>query len=406
MKYSVLGDLVEKPISGEWGDGEGVVKVIRTANFTNSGTINFTNVVGRNIAEKRVEAKKLQDQDIIIEKSGGSPAQPVGRVVFFVEDGLYLCNNFTSILRPRKKFVYPKYLHYILFCNHKFGFIAKYQNKTTGIINLQLARYLKASKIPIPPLAEQKQIAEILDAADSLRLKDQQLIEHYTALSQSLFLDMFGDPVINPMGWEQNNFGAFISILTDYHANGSYEVLKKNVELKKEKDYALMVRTTDLEKNNFFKDVIYISRHAYDYLDKSKVFGGEIIISKIGSAGKVFLMPSLDIPVSLGMNAFLLRFDSRLNNVFAYFLLTSKFGEREIGKRIKGAVTKTIRKDALREICIIAPPIEVQNQFAERIAIIEEQKQQAQASLVKSENLFNSLLQRAFKGELTSRKAA
>jgi type I restriction enzyme S subunit len=83
-------------------------------------------------------------------------------------------------------------------------------------------------------------------------------------------------------------------------------------------------------------------------------------------------------------------------------LLTSKFGEIEMGKRIKGAVTKTIRKDALREISIISPPIELQNQFAERILAIEAQKLLALASLEKSVALFNSLLQRAFKGELTT----
>ncbi|MEY3759320.1 MAG: hypothetical protein RIR39_811 [Pseudomonadota bacterium] len=261
---------------------------------------------------------------------------------------------------------------------------------------------LEKIKIPLPPLAEQQKIASVLDAADCLRQKDQQLIEKYNALSQSLFLEMFGDPVNNPLEWKKNEFGTFIDVLTDYHANGSYEVLKDNVELKRIKDYALMVRTTDLEHNNFNEDVVYISKHAYEYLEKSKVYGGEIIISKIGSAGKVFLMPYLDKPVSLGMNAFLLRFNNNLNNIFVYFLLTSKFGEIEIGKRIKGAVTKTIRKDALREISIISPPIELQNQFAERVQSIEAQKQLAQASLKKSEALFNCLLQRAFKGELTT----
>lgn len=63
-------------------------------------------------------------------------------------------------------------------------------------------KYLKTIKIPLPPLVEQQKIAAILDAADALRQKDQQLIDHYTTLSQSLFLDMFGDPVTNPMGWE------------------------------------------------------------------------------------------------------------------------------------------------------------------------------------------------------------
>jgi len=168
---------------------------------------------------------------------------------------------------------------------------------------------LEKIKIPLPPLPEQQKIAAILDAADQLRQKDQQLIDKYNTLSQSLFLDMFGDPVNNPMGWDKVEFGGYIDILTDYHANGSYEVLKENVELKNTEDYALMVRTTDLEHNNFSGDVIHISQHAYDYLAKSKVYGGEIIISKIGSAGKVFLMPYLNRPVSLGMNAFLLRFN-------------------------------------------------------------------------------------------------
>jgi len=271
-----------------------------------------------------------------------------------------------------------------------------------AIKNIASVKILKDLEIPLPPLPEQQKIAAILDAADKLKQKDQQLIEKYNTLSQSLFLDMFGDPVNNPMGWDKAEFGGYIDILTDYHANGSYEVLKENVELKNTEDYALMVRTTDLEHNNFTGDVIHISQHAYDYLAKSKVYGGEIIISKIGSAGKVFLMPYLNRPVSLGMNAFLLRFNEYLNNIFIYYLLTSAFGEIEIGKRIKGAVTKTIRKDALREINIPVPPITLQNQFAERIQAIESQKQQAQASLQKSEDLFNSLLQRAFKGELTN----
>ena len=77
------------------------------------------------------------------------------------------------------------------------------------------------------------------------------------------------------------------------------------------------------------------------------------------------------------------------------------FKKDEIKKRVKGAVTKTIRKDAIREIPIIVPTIEFQNQFAERVAVIEAQKQQAQLELAKSEELFQSLLQRAFKGELS-----
>ncbi|MCG8182756.1 restriction endonuclease subunit S [Tenacibaculum piscium] len=257
-----------------------------------------------------------------------------------------------------------------------------------------------AFKIPLPSLEIQKKIASILDEADKIRQLNKQLIDKYDALTQSLFLEMFGDPVKNSKGWEKVNFGNYINVLTDYHANGSYKTLNENVSLKNEPDYALMVRTTDLENKNFVKGVKYIDEHAYNHLKKSKVFGGEIIINKIGSAGKVYRMPELNRPVSLGMNAFLLRFNDLINQDFLYFQLTSKYGEREIEKRVRGAVTKTIRKDVLREIPIISPPLKLQNEFAERVEIIENQKKQAEVSLQKSEDLFNSLLQKAFKGAL------
>ncbi|TXD53592.1 restriction endonuclease subunit S [Polaribacter sp. IC066] len=163
-----------------------------------------------------------------------------------------------------------------------------------------------------------------------------------------------------------------------------------------------MVRTTDLENNNFEQGVNYISETAYKFLSKSKVYGGEIIMNKIGSAGKIYLMPCLKRPVSLGMNAFMLRLNENMNTLFAYFYLTTKFGVWQISKRVKGAVTKTIRKDAVRAIPIIVPPINLQNQFAEKIGLIEQQKKLAKQELQESEDLFNCLLQKAFKGELFS----
>lgn len=260
---------------------------------------------------------------------------------------------------------------------------------------------LKKIKIPLPPLEEQKKIAAILDNADKIRQINKDLIKKYDELSQSLFIDMFGDPVTNPMGWDRKNFGDYIDVLTDYHSNGSYKVLREHVELKNELDFALMVRTTDLEKNNFENDVVCISESAYNYLEKTKIFGGELIMNKIGSAGKTYLMPNLNRPVSLGMNAFLLRFTDFVNSLYIFFLLNTKYGENEIKKRIKGAVTKTIRKDAVREIMIPVPPIELQEEFAKRIKEIEKQKAIAEESLSKSEDLFNALMQKAFKGELT-----
>lgn len=314
----------------------------------------------------------------------------IGKVAFAGKD-LYTNEAIAALKWKKSVSIHPDYMYYVM---KEFDFTETVDKAAKGL-TLNKAK-LKELQIPLPPLPEQQRIAAMLDAADAYRQKTKALIAKYDELAQSIFLDMFGDPVKNEKGWEKIAFGEFITVLTDYHSNGSYESLRDIVTLKSEPDYALMVRTTDLENDNFEEGVNYIDEKAYNHLDKSKVFGGEIIINKIGSAGKVYRMPHLNRPVSLGMNAFLLRFNELINDVFLYFQLVSSHGEREIQKRVKGAVTKTIRKDALREVPLISPPLALQNQFAERIEALEAQKAQAQQSLEKAEELFGSLLQECF----------
>lgn len=260
---------------------------------------------------------------------------------------------------------------------------------------------LKRIKVTFPSdLPTQNKIVALLDKASALVQKRDKSITQLDELLRAQFLEMFGDPVLNPKNLSSEKLGQHISLLTDYHANGSYEVLNKNVTLSNEKGYALMVRTTDLEKDNFVNNVNYISKTAYDFLKKTPIYGGEIIINKIGSAGKTYLMPYLNRPVSLGMNAFMLRFEKSLNSLYVYFFLTSKYGEWQLKKRVKGAVTKTIRKDAVRTIPIPIPPIELQNQFETIYHNIQAQKETLILSKTELENLYNSLLQRAFSGQL------
>ncbi len=177
--------------------------MLRTTNFTNDGSLDLSEVVERDIDVKKVQKKRLQFGDTIIEKSGGSPSQPVGRVVYFDIDSEepYLCNNFTAVLRPNSS-TDPKYLFWFLFYNHLTKNTLRFQNKTTGIINLQLTRYLAELKIPLPTLAAQQKLAAILDEADALRRKDNALLAKFDELLQSVFYDMFGDPVKNDREWE------------------------------------------------------------------------------------------------------------------------------------------------------------------------------------------------------------
>lgn len=149
-----------------------------------------------------------------------------------------------------------------------------------------------------------------------------------------------------------DNLGNLITILTDYHANGSYEILRGNVEILETSDYALMIRTVDFERDDFENDVKYVSEHAYNFLKKTKVFGGEIIINKIGNAGKVYLVPPLDRKITLGMNQFMIRPKDNLNSYFLYVFLVCKYGRLLLEQRITGAVPLSIDKESVRSVPI------------------------------------------------------
>ena len=264
---------------------------------------------------------------------------------------------------------------------------------------------LKKVEINYPKsIGEQKAIVKILDEAfakiDQAKANIEKNIENAKELFQSKL-----DRTYEVFKSSSRKLGEMIELLTDYHANGSYKVLKQNVELKNEEDYAWMVRSTDFEKG-FKNNFKYINKHAYDYLKKSKIFGGEIIISKIGNAGKVYVMPKIDRPCSLAMNLFLLRLKkNEMSSKFLFYFLKTTKGEKQILSKLKGMATKTITKDSVRDLNIPQVDFSIQNQiildFEEIESKNEELKSCYRKKLIELEELKKSLLQKAFAGELT-----
>lgn len=161
---------------------------------------------------------------------------------------------------------------------------------------------------------------------------------------------LMADSLINKIGYDE--FGKIIDMLTDYHANGSYESLKNNVTIKDKSDFAYMVRAVDFENNNFVGNVRYVSKSAYEFLKKSKIIGQEILIDKIGNAGAVYFMPSLNKPVTLGMNLFLVRPKKEHKPEFIYIFLNSKFGKLLIERKTTGINPKSIDKNSIRSLKI------------------------------------------------------
>ena len=191
-----VSSVVIKPLSGEWGqedtDGTGV-KVLRTTNFTDSGFIDYTEVVRRSIELKKVETKALRDGDILIEKSGGSDTKPVGRVVFYQETSEnFLFNNFTALLRPNTPKLNSRFLFTFLFVTYWNGGTKLYENKTTGIHNLKLADYLDNTMIPIPPIEDQEVFAAFVEQSDKSKFELEQALSELTATYKRIITENLG----------------------------------------------------------------------------------------------------------------------------------------------------------------------------------------------------------------------
>ena len=229
----------------------------------------------------------------------------------------------------------------------------------------------------------------------AVREKRQQELDELDNLIKARFVELFGDPKANDKGFTKAPMGEYMTVLTDFSSNGSYKTLDSGVTMYDEPNYAWMVRTTDLESGDM-SSIKYIDENAYELLSKSKIYGGEILMNKIGSAGKVYLMPEIEMPASLGRNAFMFRYDDRINVRFLFEQLVSEYGQAEIQQYVRGAVTKTITKDDARSVQIIVPEKELQDKYVEFVHQIDKSKVAVQKSLDETQKLFDSLMQEYF----------
>ena len=317
-----------------------------------------------------------------------SSRAPIGKVAIAGCD-MYCNQGFKNLICSSK--IYNKYLFWFL--KSKTDFLNSLgRGATFKEISKQIVSDIE---IDLPDFEKQVKVSDIFEKISHLISLRTQQLEQLDLLIKSRFVEMFGDPGKNTKNWVVGKMGDYMTLLSDFSSNGGYATLDSNVKMKDEPDYAWMVRTTDLESDNE-DNRKYIDEKTYNFLSKSKLQGNEIIMCKIGSAGKIYIMPNTGKPASLGRNAFMFRFNEKINRIFLYNLLTTEYGKNEINQYVRGAVTKTITKDDSRKIKIIVPPLELQNQFAAFVEEVEQNKATLKQSLEWLNTLKAKLMQNYF----------
>src|SRR5690625_2234589 len=293
-----------------------------------------------------------------------------------------------KMLTPKRNDVHLKYVYYQMLGKkvdtrrHKRYWISQFSKL----------------KIPLPPLPVQEKIASILDDAAALRDKTEQLLTEYDLLAQSIFLEMFGDPVVNPKGWEEES----LQNLTSKIGSGATPRGGKNAY---KQEGISLIRSLNVHDNEFrSKDLAFIDEKQAEKLNNVIIEKKDVLINITGaSVARCTMVPDDVLPARVNQHVSILRCKKdRLIPQYLLHLLISPNSKVDLLRIsvIGGATREAITKSELQNYKIPVPSLNLQNQFAEKIQLIERQKEIVRQELQESEDLFQALLQKAFKGEL------
>ena len=253
---------------------------------------------------------------------------------------------------------------------------------------------VRAIKIPLPPLPEQRRIAAILDKADALCQKRRQAIEKLDQLLQSVFLDMFGDPVTNPKGWEEVSIADVCSHVVDC-VNRTAPIVDHETPYK-------MIRTTNVRNGKVSLDTVRrVDTPTFEKWNRRLVpQKGDVILTREAPAGEAGILES-DDQVFLGQRLMLYRCNTaRLTPEYLLFTFINAGMQRQFLSNSSGSTVKHLSVPACRNWSILCPPISMQEDFSRRVTLIQSINACNAIGLQKGEHFFSSLQQRAFNGTL------
>lgn len=251
---------------------------------------------------------------------------------------------------------------------------------------------LSSVEIPLPPLSTQKRIAEILDAADALRRKDQELLKKYDELAQAIFIDMFGDPVKNEKGWDVSALEDLcIDIIDCPHTtpNHTPEIT----------DFPC-IRTSEMKNGKIsWGSMKYLNKEEYTIRVKRLIpEAGDIVYAREGTYGEAVLLPK-SYHFALGQRTMLLRPNSKLvSNEFLWYQINSDYVYRQAKRMNMGSTVGHVNVADVKKFDILVPPVQLQLKFTDVIANLISTESFFENQ--QTDKLFDSLIQKAFNGEL------
>lgn len=313
------------------------------------------------------------------------------------------------VFRAKEEVVDEDYLYYLV-CSPLVREIAiKSMVGSSGRQRVQ-TDVVKNIEVYLPNFMEQKKIGSLLKAIDDkieLNSKiNNNLEQQAVLLFKSWFSSFEQSQNVSskesefgkiPTDFSVVKVGSLPMLVTDYVANGSFASLKENVTLYQEPNYAYFVRNTDLKSGSFG---VFVDQHSYEFLAKSTLYGGEIIISNVGDVGSVFLCPKLDGPMTLGNNIIMLRPEDDTLRYYLYIWFKHLQGQALIQGIKGGSAQPKFNKTDFKNTSVLLPPAELLSRFHDTATPMFEAINQNQSENKYLSDLRNALLPKLMSGEL------
>ena len=383
-------------VDGDWveskdQDPQGDVRLIQLADVGEGFYIDKSNRFLTSAAADRLKCTFLEPGDILLARM----PDPLGRACIFPGDSKRAVTVVdVCVIRVDKSRIDARWL---MHCINSPGVRSEIGGYVTGTTRSRISRgNLSKVEIPLPPFPEQRRIAAILDQADALKAKRREALVQLDSLTQSILIEMFGDPVENPKCWPTIRLG-------DHTAKMGSGATPTGGDAAYKTSGISLIRSLNVRDGVFaYKDLAFIDDAQAAKLSNVVVCAGDVLLNITGaSVARVCRAPIDVLPARVNQHVMVIRPKSTVDGVFLERMLLSRNMKRlllQIGG--SGATREAITKAQASELTVICPPLALQQTFATRIQAVESLKTTHRAALAESNALFASLQHRAFAGQL------
>lgn len=333
--------------------------------------------------------KKLQKDCIFICMSSGSKSH-LGKVAYIARDYDYAFGGFMGLIKPKTN-ILPRYLFYLLQTPEYKELIKKLSNGI-NINNIKFSD-LKEFQFELPSLEEQEKILNILDKADEIRTKKKQANEKLDEFLKSTFVDMFGDPVNNTKNYPVQNIASFAKVKIGPFGSSLHkeEYITDGIPL--------VNPSQIVDEKIVFDSSVSITEKKYKELQAYWLQKDDIIIGRRGEIGRAAVV-SNNVRCICGTGSLFIRINKPvIQPLILQKIISSNTMKEKLLNNSVGVTMNNLNAGIIENLGIAIPPIEHQNKFAQIVKKVEEQKQRNKKVIEQMDNLFNSLSQKAFKGD-------